>query len=176
MIVRSVVGGNDWLYDRSHDATIDRAIDRCIPILIVTSVFGCHDWSYAPSQDITWARSTGHSMARLLVRSGAGGNDRLIVPSVADRHHWSYISRWSLPLVARFPAMAFAIDILQLFVIARPRVEIDHGSKNCRSVAPGPNRNQSYDPEIVRSGVTVSLVHNKTMFSFYYVIEMVGGR
>ena len=30
-------------------------------------------------------------------------------------------------------------------------------SKNCRSVAPWPNRNQSYDPEIVRSGVTVAL-------------------
>ena len=30
-------------------------------------------------------------------------------------------------------------------------------SKHCRSVAPWPNRNQSYDPEIVRSGVTVAL-------------------
>ena len=30
-------------------------------------------------------------------------------------------------------------------------------SKHCRSVAPWPNRNQSYDPLIVRSGVTVAL-------------------
>ena len=30
-------------------------------------------------------------------------------------------------------------------------------SKHCRSVAHSPNRNQSYDPEIVRSGVTVAL-------------------
>ena len=29
--------------------------------------------------------------------------------------------------------------------------------KNCRSVAPWSNRNQSYDPEIVRSGVTVTI-------------------
>ena len=44
--------------------------------------------------------------------------------------------------------MALAIDVLQSFVIARPRVEIDRGatatgdrSKHCRSVAPWPNRN-----------------------------------
>ena len=30
--------------------------------------------------------------------------------------------------------------------------------KHCRSVASWPNRNQSYDPEIVRSGVTAVLV------------------
>ena len=29
-------------------------------------------------------------------------------------------------------------------------------SKHCRSVAPWSNRNQSYDPDIVRSGVTVT--------------------
>ena len=32
-------------------------------------------------------------------------------------------------------------------------------SKNGRSVALWPNRNQSYDPEIVRSGVTLALVN-----------------
>ena len=31
-------------------------------------------------------------------------------------------------------------------------------SKHCRSVAPWPNRNKSYDPEIVRSGVTLALL------------------
>ena len=31
-------------------------------------------------------------------------------------------------------------------------------NKHCRSVAPWPNRNQSYDPEIVRFGLTVALV------------------
>ena len=127
LIVRSVVGSNDWSYDRSHDATIDRAIDRCTPRLIVPSVFWCHDWSYARSQDPTSARTIGHRTPRLLVRSVAGGNDRLIVPSVAGRHDWSYIGRWSLSLVARYPTMALAIDILQSFVIARPCVEIDRG-------------------------------------------------
>ena len=35
-------------------------------------------------------------------------------------------------------------------------------SKHCRSVAPWPNRNQSYDPEIARSGVTVALSPSHT--------------
>ena len=51
--------------------------------------------------------------------------------STIDRHDWLYdrssgaIHRWSLPLIARFPTIALAIDILQSFVIARPRIEID---------------------------------------------------
>ena len=129
--LRSVVGSNDLSYDRSHDDTIDRVIDRCIPRLIVPSVFGCHDLSYAPSQDITSARTIGHSMPRLLVRSGAWCNDRLIVPSVAGPHVRTYTSRCATAAGDR--------------------------SKNCRSVAPWPNRNQSYDPEILRSSVTVAL-------------------
>ena len=54
--------------------------------------------------------------------------------------------------------MALVIDILQSFVIARPGVAAaGDRSKQCRMVAPWHNRNQSYDPEIVRSGVTVAL-------------------
>ena len=41
-------------------------------------------------------------------------------------------------------------------------------SKHGRSVAPWPNRNQSYDPEIVRSGVTVALTCK-------YCVVVVGG-
>ena len=129
LIVRSVVGSNDWSYDRSHDATIDPATDRCTLRLIVPLVFGCHDWSYAWSQDDMSARTIGHRMPRLLVKSVAGCNDRLIVPSVAGRNDWSYIGDWSIPLVARIPTMALAIDILQSFVIARPGVEIDRGMR-----------------------------------------------
>ena len=77
-------------------------------------------------------RTIGRTILRLIVRSVTGGNDRLIVghlPSVVGSHDWSYIDRWSLPLVARFPTMALAIDILQSFVIARPRVEINRGMR-----------------------------------------------
>ena len=77
-------------------------------------------------------RTLGHRMPRVFVRSVTGCNDRLIVgplSSVAGRHVWLYIDRWSLPQVARFPAMALAIDILHSFVIARPRVEIDRGMR-----------------------------------------------
>ena len=59
LIVRSVVGSNDWSYDRSHDATSARTIGHRMPRLlalrsiagcndrlIVPSVVGRHDWSY----------------------------------------------------------------------------------------------------------------------------------
>ena len=133
--------------------------------LIVRSVVAPHDWSYHRSSGATIVRTTGHRKPRLLIRSAAGCNDRLFVRSVAGLHDWSHIDRWLLPLIARFPTMA--LDILQSFVIAWPRAEIDRGmrltaagdrSKHCRSVAPWSIRNQSYDPEIVRSGVTVALL------------------
>ena len=65
--------------------------------------------------------------------------------------------------------MALAIDIFVSFVIAADSATTRRDqspyataagdrSKHCRSFAPWPNRNQSYDPEIVRSGVTVALV------------------
>ena len=126
LIVRSVVGSND----RSHDATIDRAIDRCTQRLIYDRPSG------APTDralgHTTSARTIGRRMQRLILPSVAGRHDwsydrspRLIVRSVVGRNNWSYIGRWSLPLVARFPTMALAIDIFVLFVIARPRVDIN---------------------------------------------------
>ena len=125
--------------------------------LIVRSIFAPHHWSYHRSSGATIDGTIGHRMPRLLVRSVAGGNDLLIVPSVAGRHDWSYMVRNSLPQVAWFPTMDLAIDILQSFVKARPRLEIDRGIRPLLEiVAKIADRshlgNQSYDPEIVRSG------------------------
>ena len=63
--------------------------------------------------------------------------------------------------------MARAIDILNSFVIARPHVEIDRGTRplleivaniaDRRTLAQSQPIVQAYDPEIVRSGVTVAL-------------------
>ena len=129
LIVRSVVGRND----RSHDATIDRAIHRCTPRLIYDRQSGATiDRALGHRMPRVLVRSVTSRMPRLLVRSVTGCNDwsynrslRLIVRSVVGRNNWSYIGRWSLPLVARLPTMALAIDILQSFVIERPPIEID---------------------------------------------------
>ena len=149
LIVRSVARCYDWLYDRSFGATIDRTIGRrsqrsvarcydwsCVwslhPTIDLRSTAGCHNWSYTRPQDATSACTIGRRMQRLILPSVAGRHDwsydrspRLIVRSVVGRNNWSYIGRWSLPLVARFPTMALAIDIFVSFVIARPRVEIN---------------------------------------------------
>ena len=53
--------------------------------------------------------------------------------------------------------MALVIDILQSFVIARPRVEIDRGMRPQHGSHLGPIATNSYDPEIARSGMTVAL-------------------
>ena len=145
---------HDWSYDRSHDATIDRTIGRLVPRLIVRSVVGRNDRSHDATIDrctqrllydrpsgattdctlghATSALTIGRMMQRLILPSVAGRHDwsydrspRLIVRSVVGRNNWSYIGRWSLPLVARFPTMALAIDIFVLFVIARPRGDIN---------------------------------------------------
>ena len=50
--------------------------------------------------------------------------------------------------------MALAIDILQSFAAG-------DRSKHCRSVTHWPTRNQSYNPEIVRSVMTVALGGNR---------------
>ena len=125
---RSVVRCYDWSCDRSLHPTID-----------LRSAVMCHNWSYIRSQDATSTRTIGHMqdatiartigrrMQRLIVRSVAGHHDWsydrspwLIVRSVVGHNNWPYIGRWSLPLFARFP-----VCILQSFVIAWPRVEID---------------------------------------------------
>ena len=68
LIVRSVVGRND----RSHDATIDRAIDRCTQRLI-----------YDRPSGATTDRTLGHATS---ARTIGRRMQRLILPSVADRH------------------------------------------------------------------------------------------
>ena len=131
---RSVARCYDSSCDRSLHPTIDRTIGRRVPRSILRSVTGCHTSARTIShmQDATIDRTIGRRMQRLIVPSIAGRHDwsydrspRLIVQSVVERNNWSYIGRWSLPLVARFPPMTLAIDILQSFVIARPRVEVD---------------------------------------------------
>ena len=123
LIVRSVVGRND----RSHDATIDRAIDRCTPRLIIRSAVGCHECSYDQSHAGWHNCSYDRSQEATIDRAISRRPSRLIVRSVAtiDRT----IGRRALPLVARFPMMVNLIDILQSFVIARPRVEIDRSMR-----------------------------------------------
>ena len=148
--LRSVVGSNDWSYDRSHDSTIDPSFVRCTPRMIVPSVFGCHAWSYARSQDAMSARMLGHRMPRLLVRSVAGCNDWLIVPSVAGRHDLAYI----MPLIDTTSCtMSYDGSCHRYSPIVcesatmrgdRSRCATAAGdrSKHCRSVAPWSNRNQ----------------------------------
>ena len=103
--------------------------------LIVRSIVAPDDWSYHRSSGATIDRTIGHRMPRVLVRSIAWCNDRLVVPSVAGCHGWSYIGRWSLPLVAWFPTMALAIDILHPIVRSRNRtIRCDCGLKDQHAV------------------------------------------
>ena len=120
LIVRSVARCYDWSCDRSWHPTIDRTVGLRVLRLIVRSVTWCHECSYDRSHDATIARTIDRRRQRSIDRT---------VPSVTGRHDWSYIGRCSLPLVARFPNMALAIDVLQSFVIARPHVEIDRGMR-----------------------------------------------
>ena len=76
LIVRSVVDHND----RSHVATIDRAIDRCTPELF-----------YDRPSGATIDRELGHRMPRVLVRSVTCRMPRLIVRSVAPCNDLSYL-------------------------------------------------------------------------------------
>ena len=121
-----IVWFHDCSYDWSHYATIDRSCDRSlhltsdrtigpgVPQLIVRSATGCQECSYDRSQDVTIARTIGIRMPRSIDRTICRRPSRLIVhPSL------------TLRLVARFPTIALSIDILQSFVIARPRVKID---------------------------------------------------
>ena len=83
LIVRLVVWCHDWSVVgrnyRSHDATIERAIDRCIPRLI-------YDWPSGTTID----RTFGDRMPRVLVGSVTCRMPRLLVRSVAGWNDWSY--------------------------------------------------------------------------------------
>ena len=136
-----------------------------MPRLIVRSLTGCHECSYDRSKDATSTRTIGHRMPRLLVRSVAEGNGRLIVPSVADRTrlivHRSLIATTSRTISYDGSCHRYSPIVRDSVTSCRDRsryaTAAGDRSQNYRSVAPWPNRNQSYDPEIVRSGVTVAL-------------------
>ena len=105
---------------------------------------------------------------------------RLMVPSTADRHDWSYDrsprlivqsdvgrNNWSLvaPTSRKISydgsCHRFSPIVRDSATTCRDRslystTAVDR-SRHCRSVASWPNRNKSYDQEIVRSGVTVAL-------------------
>ena len=101
MVLRSLAGHNDWSYDRSQHAMIDRVIGRMMPRLVARSIAGRHDWSSDQSHDTTIDRTIGRRTQWLT---------------------YDTIGRWSLPLVARLPTTDLAIHLLQSLVIARPRV------------------------------------------------------
>ena len=139
LVVRSVARCYDWSYDRSFGATIDRttgrrsqrSVARCYdwscdwslhPTIDLRSTVGCHNWSWTRSRhECSHDRSQDATIDTTIGRR----SPRLIVRSVVRRNNWSYIGGWSLPLVARFPTMALAIDIFVSLVIARPRVDIN---------------------------------------------------
>ena len=145
LIVRSVVSRNDWSYDRSHDATIDCAIDRCPPRLIVglPSVLGCHDWSYARSQDATIARTIGRRMQRSFDRTIGRRPSRLIV-------HRSLIASRTISYDGSCHRYSPIVRDSATTRRDRSRYATATGDRSKHSV-------QSYDPEIIRSSVTVAL-------------------
>ena len=115
-----------------------------MPRLIVRSVTGYHECSYDRSQYATIARTIGRRMQRSIDRTIGRRPSRLIV-------HQSLIATTSRTMSYDDSANTCRDRSRYATTAAGDR------SKNCRSVAPWPNRNQSYDPEIVRSVVTVAL-------------------
>ena len=140
--------------DRSLHPTIDRTICLRVPRLIVRSVTGCHECSYDRSQDTTIARTIGRRMPLSIDRTIGRRPSRLIVhrsliaTTSRTKSYDGYCHRYS-PIVC--DSATTRRDRSWYATAAGDR------SKHCRSVAPWPNRNQSYDPEIVRSGVSVAL-------------------
>ena len=76
-----------------------------------------------------------------------------LVTTIAGRHDWSY-HRSLIATTSR--TMSYYGSCHRHSPIVRD-IATTHRSKHCRSVAPWLNRNQSYGPEIVRSGVTLVL-------------------
>ena len=149
LIVRLIVVPNDW-------STIDRRVPQLIvhsvtPRVLARSVAGCNDWSYHRSPTVTIDRTIG-------------------------RHDWSYdrssgamtdLHRSLIATTSR--TISYDGSCHRYFRIVHDsattrRYQSPYAtaagdrSKHCRSFASWPNRNQSYDPEIVQSGVTVALV------------------
>ena len=134
LIVRSVVGRKDWSYDRSHDATIDRAIDRCTRLLVVPSVIGCHDLSNDRSQYATIDCTIGRRPSRLIVHRS------LIATTIVNTISYDGSCHRYSPIVR--DSATTRRDRSRYATAAGDR------SKHCRSVAPWSNRTiqKSYDP------------------------------
>ena len=132
--------------------TIDRTIALRMPRLIVRSVKGCHECSYDRSQDATIARTIGRKMQRSVDRTIGRRPSRLIV-------HRSLIATTSRTISYDGPCHRYSpiVRASTTTRIDRSRYATTAGdrSRHCRSVAPSPNCNQSYDPEIVRSCLPV---------------------
>ena len=142
--LRSTVGCHNWSYTRPQDATSARTIGRRMKRLILPSVAGRHDWSYDRSPRL---------IVRSVVDSSGAITDRT---SVVDRYHYSRTISYDGSCHRYFRIVR---DSATTCISKSPyATAAGDRSKHCRSFAPWPNRNQSYDPEIVRSGVTVALV------------------
>ena len=120
-----------------------------MPRLIVRSVTGCHECSYDRSQYATIARTIGRRRQRSIDRTIGRRPSRLIV-------HRSLIATTSRTISYDGSCHRYSPIIRESATTRRVRsryaTAAGYRSKNCRSVAPWPKRNQSYDPEIVRSG------------------------
>ena len=125
-----------------------------VPRLIVRSVTGYHECSYDRSRYATIARTIGRRMQRSIDRTIGRRPSRLIV-------NQSLIATTSRTISCDGSCHRYSPIVRGSATTRRDRsryaTAAGDRSKNCRSVAPWPNRNQSYDPEIVRSGVTVAL-------------------
>ena len=132
--------------------TIDRiTISFRVPRLIVHSDPGCHECSYDRSQDATIPRTIGRRMQRSVDRTIGRRPSRLI-----ERR--SLIATTSRTISYDGSCHRYSPIVRDSATTRRDRswyaTAAGDRCKHCRSVAPWPNRNQAYDPEIVRSGVT----------------------
>ena len=127
-----------------------------VPRLIVRSVTGYHECSYDRSQYATIPRTIGRRMQRSIDGTIDRRPSRLIV-------HQSLIATTSRTISYDGSCHRYS-PIVRDSATTRDRsrhaTAAGYRSKNCRSVAPWPNRNQLYDPEIVRSVMTVSLEYD----------------
>ena len=135
LIVRSIVASPDWLYHRYSGATIDRILRHRISRVLVRSVTVSHVCSYDQAEDAS-------RPSRLIVHQSLIATTSRTISWYGSCHRNSPIVRDSATTRRDRSRYATAAGVRR---------------NNCRSVAPWPNRNQSYDPEIVRSCVTVAL-------------------
>ena len=144
----------DWSCDRSLHPTIYCTIGLRVPRLIVCSVTGYHECSYDRLRYAMIDLTIGRRMQRSIDRTIGRRPTRLIV-------HQSLVATTSRTISCDGSCHRYSPTVRGSATTRRDRsryaTAAGDRSKNCRSVAPWPNRNQSCDPEIVRSGVTVAL-------------------